>query len=406
MAAGHTCQPRQTRRPVCVEKLYHIFYPVGKLTVRTGVCYAQSVMPASNHKIIVISPKDGTARTTKKTELSLYLENLPDGLLLFTNENHLLFINRAARHLLGIKKEVPVAYEVNGLLERRFDFRSRLEESLNLGHPVRLDTVTVGDFILRIIIVPVKESEASRPLGVVVVLSDRTAERLAEKMREDFTAMMVHELRAPLTTVHGASDTLLKDFNIMKKEDIETSLRLIRGSSSSMLSLVNDLLDVAKLESGKFEVIKEEADLRPLLREQVDSFRPLAREKSLTLELVMPESLPKLSFDVVRLEDVLNNLLSNAIKFTKRGGISISVKLGEGEVVVAVKDSGRGIPPEEISQLFSKYKQLKQPPSLEEQRGTGLGLVIVKGIVEAHGGRTWVKSRVGEGSTFYFSLPL
>lgn len=337
--------------------------------------------------------------------MHLYVENLPDGLIFFTTENHLLFINKAARHLLGVKKDLPTAYEVVGLLERRFDFRSRLEESLNLNRSVRLGSLTVGEFVLRVLIVPVRDWEGQRSAGAAVILSDRTAERKAEKMREDFTAMMVHELRAPLTTVHGASDTLLKDYAVMKKEDIETSLRLILNSSANMLSLVNDLLDVAKLESGKFDVIKEEADLRPLLRERVDLFRPLAKEKGLLLELIIPENLPRLSFDVVRLGHVLNNLIANAIKFTKVGSVSVSAKLGEGEVVVAVKDTGVGIPPEEIPQLFSKYKQLKQA-SLEEPRGTGLGLVIVKGIVEAHGGRTWVKSRVDEGSAFYFSLPL
>lgn len=369
----------------------------------TKVCYAQSVMPAARKTITLLRNK--ASPTTEKSELRFYVENLPDGLIFFTAENHLLFINKAARRFLGIKKEASTIYEVAGLLERRFDFRSRLEESLNLNHVVRLESLTVGEFVLRVLLVPVVEVEGRRPLGAVVILSDRTAEKKAEKMREDFAAMMVHELRAPLTTVHGASDTLLRDWAVMKKEDVEISLRLIRNSAANMLSLVNDLLDVAKLEAGKFDVIREEADLRPLLRERVDFFRPLAREKGLLLELNLPENLPKLSFDVVRLGHVLNNLIANALKFTKVGSIAVSAKMGEGEVVVAVKDTGVGIPPEEIPQLFSKYKQLKQT-SLEESRGTGLGLVIVKGIVEAHGGRTWVRSKVGEGSTFYFSLPL
>lgn len=342
----------------------------------------------------------------EKPVLTPFIESLPDGLILFSAENHLVCINKRARHFLDIKKDLPTAYEITVLLERRFDFRSRLEESLKLNHPVRLEAVSFREFILRILIVPISDAVGNRPVGLAVILYDCTAEKKIEKLREDFSAMMVHELRAPLTAVHGISDTLIKDYAVMKKEDIEVSLRLIHDSSANLLTLVNDLLDVAKLESGKFEIIKEEADLRPLLRERIDFFRPSAKEKGLVLELdVPPNSLPKLSFDIVRLGHVLNNLISNAIKFTKAGQINVAAKLGEGEIIVSVKDTGSGISPEEIAQLFSKYKQLKQPP-FEGQRGTGLGLVVVKGIIEAHGGRVWVKSRVGEGSVFYFSLPL
>lgn len=355
----------------------------------------QSAFPTSNQS--VGSPKG--------VDFSSFAEGWPDGLIFFDKSVRPIFVNLAARRLLGIKRSLPAPDEITDLLDRLFDFRDRVEAALRLKHPLRLEEVPVEKRTLRFIFTPIFRPAKDSPSGLVLVVCDRTEEIKTARSREDSTAMLVHELRAPLSMVHGVSDTLLKDYAVMKKEAIEASLHLIYDSSAKMLDLVSDLLDAAKLEAGKFEIVKEDADLRSLLQERVDFFRPLAREKNLILTLDVPEVLPKLRFDQARLGRVIDNLIANAVRFTPKGQVSVTAEVGDGEVIVAVRDTGCGIAPEDLPQLFSKYKQLKQG-SANVQQGTGLGLTIVKGVVAAHGGRVWVKSKVGEGSTFYFSLPL
>jgi signal transduction histidine kinase len=220
------------------------------------------------------------------------------------------------------------------------------------------------------------------------------------KSREEFNALVVHELRTPLSLINGSTDTILrhKDLKRPLLEDLVTS---IKTSAESMLELVSAILDLAKMEEGKFSVTKEKNDLDELVAETVDSFLPLATEKGLKLNFEKSQ-LPEVPMDSFRIRQVLNNLLANAIKYTDKGSIKVFVTHDDTKATVCVQDQGRGIAEEEIPKLFTRYNRLA---SSKGSIGSGLGLAAAKGIVEAHGGRIWVKSRVGEGSTFCFSLP-
>jgi signal transduction histidine kinase len=173
-----------------------------------------------------------------------------------------------------------------------------------------------------------------------------------------------------------------------------------------MLELVNDLLDVAKIEAGKFEINKQDYDLVGIIKDAIQVFMPQAQMKHLALNIITPEVL-KVQCDKVRIGQVLNNLISNAIKYTDSGQVDIGaeVQTAKSRVVVSIKDSGVGVSREDLAQLFSKFKQLKSADNA--RKGTGLGLVVSKGIVEAHGGQIWAES-AGEnmGTTFYFSIPM
>jgi signal transduction histidine kinase len=169
-----------------------------------------------------------------------------------------------------------------------------------------------------------------------------------------------------------------------------------------MLEMVSAILDLAKMEAGKFSITKDESDLNELLTETVSAFKPLAEVKK--LKLVFNETkLPLVPMDPFRIRQVLNNLLSNAIKFTETGTVTVTTEVDQDQVVVSIEDEGRGIAAEEIASLFTRYSRLS---SAKGSVGTGLGLVVAKGIVEAHGGKIWVVSKQGTGSTFNFSLPL
>lgn len=254
------------------------------------------------------------------------------------------------------------------------------------------------------------------------------------RLREDFSSMMVHELRSPLDNIKKIITLLLK--NAASKSDVEY-LNFIFHDSSTMLELVNDLLDVAKLEAGKFEVFKHPYDITMLLGERAHFFETAAKFAEITITTVADSRVPKtVSIDPARISQVINNLLSNAIKFTpSRGVVSIqalfhekgksiikeaeaagitwfisenpkNADIAENSLIVAVTNTGAGISQDKIDQLFNKFKQLKSSGTATQIRGTGLGLVVVKGIVNAHGGWAGAASRVGRGSTFYFILPL
>lgn len=226
------------------------------------------------------------------------------------------------------------------------------------------------------------------------------------KLQADFSAMIAHDLRSPLMNITGVAEVMMQGtFGSVTEEQRKWLLR-IQDNGRSLVELVNDFLDVSKLESGYVAVKRESVDLRELIEKSIESYRVLALDKGISIKKAVVSSLPLIGGDPRRLDQVLGNLISNAIKFThERGEIEIGVEeMDVGWVNVWVKDDGEGIAAHEIGQIFQKYRQagnLKR----SSQKGTGLGLVICKMIVEAHGGKIWVVSAEGNGSEFSFSLP-
>jgi PAS domain S-box-containing protein len=368
----------------------------------------------------------------EKGKLNSMVESMADGVFMVDIRNRLLVINPAAKDMLGITKNQPNMFDILDALASKIDIRTKIEESLKTGKLIVEEKFSIGDKVLRILITSVKDAE-NKPLGAVVLFHDITKETAIEKMREDFTSMMVHELRSPLTGIRSIANLLREDKIKNEQKKYQEFIELIVTNSASMLDLVNDLLDVAKLEAGKFQVLKKETDLSNMLKIRAESFKTLATDNQLTLNVKEEPNLPKFMVDENKVGQVLNNLLSNAIKFTKPGGkITISAfqlkakedmagKIGQlgmiwpglkdehlaasDEVILAVTDTGMGIPESELDKLFNKFTQLEQGAA-SEKKGTGLGLVISKGIVEAHGGKINVCSEEGKGATFFFSLPL
>lgn len=224
--------------------------------------------------------------------------------------------------------------------------------------------------------------------------------------QNDFFPMLVHELRAPLSVIQGAADLLIKSTEELNAEQIHTLLNQIKTSASSLLKMVGDILDVSKMEGGKFQINKTYGLIQDVLNDQCNYFDPVAKVKGVTLSCPNTEGLPNFSFDPERIKQVLNNLLSNAIKFSKDGGtILVIAKKDDGLVKVEVSDTGVGIADKDKPFLFQKFFQASNHNGIKE-KGTGLGLVIAKGIVEAHGGTIWVEDNNPQGSRFIFTLPL
>ncbi len=346
----------------------------------------------------------------EKGKLSGIISAMTDGVFMVDLDYVLVISNPAVIDLLQLPVgKVITTFDIIDSLAGKVDLRTKIDETLAKNIPIDVTDVYLHDKVMNITLTPVRDKGGVHR-GVAVILHNVTSEKSLEKLRQEFTAMMVHELRAPLTAVRWSSEGLLKSLSDTKShlEDakIKDSMTTIDLAATNMLELVNDLLDVAKIEAGKFDLNVQEYDLVASIKDQIKTFEPQASSKHLTLNYIGPDK-QMVKFDRVRIGQVLTNLLSNAVKYTDSGKIDLAISVDEKEkrVVVTVKDTGIGVSRDDLSVLFLKFKQLK---SFDQTRkGTGLGLVVSKGIVEAHGGQIWAES-AGEnlGSTFYFSLPM
>ena len=217
--------------------------------------------------------------------------------------------------------------------------------------------------------------------------------------REQVLKIVSHDLRNPLHTISMCA-ALMLDIPLTTEQQGE-NLRRIKRAGERMNRLIQDLLDVAKLEAGRVGISARSVQVEPLLRESHEMLAPLAAEHSLALELRVAPTLPDVTADSGRVLQVLSNLVGNAIKFTPAGGrIVVAAEPSPSGVRFSVSDTGPGIPKEQLARLFGRFWQA----DTTDRRGIGLGLTIAKGIVDAHGGRIWVESTVGEGTTFYFTI--
>lgn len=228
----------------------------------------------------------------------------------------------------------------------------------------------------------------------------------ANKAQADFTAMIAHDLRSPLSNIIGIAEMMHQGLFGEPNQDQKEWLNRMANNGKGLVNLVSDFLDVSKLESGHIELARVATDIVELVRNTVANYLPVAASKQILLAYRGEDSLPPIAVDSRRLDQVLTNLLSNALKFAPPGGsIEIAAVRERGRMRVSVNDTGRGIPGDQIADLFQKYRQLSRSmPS--ESAGTGLGLVICKMIVEAHGGEIGIESQEGRGTSVSFTLPL
>jgi signal transduction histidine kinase/HAMP domain-containing protein len=245
----------------------------------------------------------------------------------------------------------------------------------------------------------------------------QTAEHLAEvdRIKTEFLATMSHELRTPLNSIIGFSKVLLKGIDGPITETQAADLRIVHDSGQHLLALISDILDISQMNAGKMKLVFEKVDLQTVAQEALDTTSALVKERPVEIGEEIESDLSPLYGDRRRIRQILLNLLSNAVKFTERGRIILRMRQVEAlnphtehlepYVEISVEDSGIGIPPEKMHDIFEEFVQIDGSPT-RRAGGTGLGLPITKKLVELHGGRIWVESQPGEGSTFSLILPI
>jgi len=377
---------------------------------------------------------------TEQNKLNSMVLSMTDGIAMTDLEYRIIVINPAARRALSLdeKKEVTI-FDFIDNLGGKFDIRGRLEESVKLKKEYSSDRVSLGDKFFKIFVLPVKSISIlgqETITGAVVIFHDITSEIEIENIRKDFTSMLVHELRSPLDGIKKISEVLRNKDIKLETKSYEDYIEHIYKNSSGMLELVNDILDVSKIEAGKFNINKHEYDIKKIIEDRVNFYSVLASDSKIHLESVFGQNIPeKVMLDHEGIEHALNNLISNALKYTNKDkdvrvitflhnkdrDINEEARIAtyesintlpqdlnskESSIVVLVSDNGIGISEENMPQIFNKFKQLESQNATNKGKGTGLGLVITKSIIEEHGGSVGVSSKVGIGSTFFFTLPL
>ena len=227
----------------------------------------------------------------------------------------------------------------------------------------------------------------------------------ANRLKSEFLASVSHELRTPMNAIIGYTKLMLDGLDGEMTAQQQTDLFRVAQAADNLLGLINGLLDLAKIEAGKMELNVEEVNITEVTDEALELVRPHADEKGLQVRALIPTGLPNVWADRARVRQVLANMLANAVKFTERGTVSVGATAAEGWVTVSVSDTGVGISPEAQAYVFDEFRQADSSTT-RRYGGTGLGLAISKRLVTLHGGRIWVDSEVGRGSSFHFTLPI
>lgn len=335
----------------------------------------------------------------ERDKLSAVLGTMADGVMVIEPEGRVVLLNPAAQALLGMRRQDPVGGQFMELV-RDHELQRLVKHCQETGQRQHgeVELLQHGRF-LSAIATPL--SGGASP-GVLLTLHDLTRIRQVETTRREFVSNVSHELRSPLASVKAMVETL-EDGALEEQQVAMDFVRRIHREIDRMSSMVADQLELARLESGQERLHPSPVDLRPLLEEVRAQFQERADAKEIKMDIVLPDTLPKVQAEEERLREVLANLLDNALKFTPaRGRVTVSADIGDKVVKVSVKDTGVGIPKEHLPHIFERFFKVDRS---RQDGGSGLGLAIVKHIVQAHGGEVEVESREGEGAAFTFTVP-
>lgn len=332
------------------------------------------------------------ALSNEKEQLSSVLKNMVNGVIMINAEGKMVVTNPPAEHFLR-----DWDYESNSLPAPIFDMYQRVVQMEQEIH----EEIPVQGRVWAVVMVPLHDRGQIR--GALVLLRDMTKEFKLDKLRKDFVANVSHELRTPLSMLQGYSEAIIDDIAASPEEHKELA-QIIYDESVRMTKLVNELLDLARMEAGHIELYKDSISLRPYLERIYRKFASLAKERGVHLELSYQAQRDDFDIDSDRIEQVLTNLIDNAMRHTPAGGtVTIRVR-GNDPLSLEISDTGSGIPQEDLPFVFERFYKADKART-RGRAGTGLGLAIAKNIVDAHEGTITVHSKLGEGTTFTISLP-
>lgn len=347
---------------------------------------------------------------TLEAKLIASVSGLSLGFIMTDVTNTILIINSAAKTILKINDDTQTIKQIEEQLTNSFNFSVFIEQSKNEGAPIELREVDWNSNILRVSVSPIFIHEPAKEyIGSVILIDDITISKKLERTKDEFFAIASHELRTPLTAIRGSVSILKSHYTKeMSEGDIPTLIGFIDQSANRLIDIVNDFLNVSRIEQGRMTFNIEPFPIAELIAEVIHEINSLAEQKNIFLTFENKNRTLHLTLaDRDRTKQVLVNLIGNAIKFTERGGVTVNVEEKDHYTTVRVKDTGTGISQTNQKFLFRKFKQADENIlAHDSNRGTGLGLYISKKFVENMGGMIYLESsEENKGSTFVFSLP-
>ena len=347
--------------------------------------------------------------TNEKSRTQTIIQCMGDGLLVTNRDQQVVLCNPAARRLLKIKRPLQGGEPLSNVAGSA-EFLDLVEGTMGLKEGQEMSSREVAPAspsgpVLMANCAPVKD-EKGQIIGVVTVLRDITELKALDKAKSTFVSLVAHELQAPLAAIEGYLDIILDGGGGKDPEKTRKILDRCRERTSGLLALIQDLLAISRMQSGRIVREKEKLRLTDVLKEVVELMKGEALERGVKIAAELPEELPPISANREDLTRVFTNLVDNAIKYNHPGGkVFVRARANDAFIHVEVQDTGIGIPKEEREKIFDEFYRVK---SKETQRisGTGLGLCIAKRILEAHNGDIEVESQMNVGSTFRVLLPI
>ncbi len=345
----------------------------------------------------------------EKNKMEAIVNQMGDGVVILDAEGKILLVNEAAENLTGFEADEVIGIsceETHQNMNGTFKIilpetpKNETEEIFKTEGVILKEE---GDEIhLRSVYSFVKSFDG-KPLGWVILLHDITEEKKQEQTKNDFLSIVSHDLRTPLTAIKGYAATLLRFEEKLSPEIRKDSLNAINSEMDRFARLLDNLLDLSRIESGRLSIHLYSFNLKEMASKVVEMFKISTQNHQFVLNF--PEVYPEAYGDQDQVEQVLNNLISNAIKYSPTGGtIEISGSDQNEQIILSIKDQGMGIPKDQLEKIFERYHRVDSKAT-RLVSGTGLGLYISKKLIEAQGGKIWVESQIGKGSTFHVSLP-
>lgn len=359
----------------------------------------------------VRAERDRSRELRERTEfLKGVLDNLTEPMFIRARDHRIIYANEALSEISGYRMDDIIGTTGYERLDDEMAMRvwEENEQFWNAGEVWERDRTFVDGFgrtrTVNIVSAPLKNDSGEVEFQLVIV-SDITEQKQVDKARLDFVRIAAHELRTPLTSLKLGFELLSRETRGCLDEEQQRSLDVLSLSIERISLLAKNLLDLASMEAGLLTLDRQPVALEPLARDVAAMFSNELAGKDIACSLECEVDIPRALADQGRVTQVLVNLLGNAVKFTREGSITLSVRgAGDGFLEVCVSDTGAGIPRSQQESIFSRFAKVERAE--RAQQGAGLGLSISRAIVDAHGGRIWVESRVGKGSRFYFTLPV
>ena len=356
--------------------------------------------------------------------LTAIIDNMADGLLVVDTTNHIKLVNNSFLQMFSLKRNDIVNEHSRSVLGDHLLELIARSKSVTQGENIRLDIDMANNKTGRAVASPIYSKTLAvdgetKLIGVVTIIRDFTTEKEIDRMKTEFISNVSHELRTPLTSILGFTKIIKKrlegillpalDEHPSPKigkaaNQVTGNIEIIISEGERLTNLINGVLDVAKIEAGKVDWHMEPISVRSIIERGAAATRSLFEGNNVQFLVEIDDGLPEINADQDRIIQVLVNLISNASKFTEYGSVTCKAVRADKEIVISLLDTGIGIAKDSLAQVFDKFKQVGETLT-DKPKGTGLGLPICKQIVEHHGGRIWVESELGRGSTFSFTLP-